>query len=199
MNPIRVLIVDDHTIVAQGLRQLLSTDRRLQVVGHARTLAEAQSFLAKLIPDVILLDLRLPDSQAPETVAAVRQCSGAARIVVLTAFPGSGAVKAQGADAYLDKQTASDVLIDTIFSLFPTYTVPADSPKPMTARELEVARLAAEGMTNREIARQLFVSPNTVKTHLAQVLQKLGFRNRVDLAGNWHTVAQKEVPNSTST
>jgi DNA-binding NarL/FixJ family response regulator len=184
MRLIRVMIVDDHAIVVEALEHLLQTDRRLQVSARARTLAEARLLLTQQNPDVILLDLRLPDSEGYATITAVRDCCGAARIVVLTGSPGVAEEQARrsGADAYLDKQTESARIVDTVLNVAALTPAGAAPVEALSARELEVARLAAEGFTNVEIADTLFVSENTVKTHLTHVLDKLRLRRRVDLA-----------------
>lgn len=180
------MIVDDHAIVAEGLEKVISADRRLKVVGVAGSSAEARTFLERITPDIILLDLRLPDSQGLDTVTAIRERSGNARIVVLTGFPQMDEAELMGVDAYLDKQTASDVLLGTIRALFQLNSTNPGDRYPMTSRELQVAQLAADGLSNSEIAHRLFISTNTVKTHLAQVFAKLGVRDRVDLVRCWH-------------
>ncbi len=181
------MIVDDHAIVVEALERLLQTDARLEVSARARSLAGATALLARLTPDVILLDLRLPDSDGYATITGIRDCCRAARIIVLTGCPGVTAEQAKrsGADAYLDKQTESARIVDTVLSvaaLAPAASVPAEALSP---RELEVARLAAEGLSNAEIAHALHICEDTVHTHLAHVLNKLGLHSRVDLARLW--------------
>jgi DNA-binding NarL/FixJ family response regulator len=191
MTSIRIMIVDDHAIVAEGLEKVIGTDRRLEVMGSARTLAEACKMLEEVSPDVILLDLRLPDSRGVATISAVKQRCGSAKIIVLTGFPDPKAAEQMGVDAYLDKQTASDVLVTTIRELFHMDAIQLHSHQAVTSRELQVAQLAADGLSNSEIARKLSVSPNTIKTHLSQVFIKFGVRDRVDLARRWNTIRQQ--------
>jgi DNA-binding NarL/FixJ family response regulator len=184
---IQVMIVDDHAIVAEGLEKVLNADRRLKVVGVAGTMAEARTLLERITPDIILLDLRLPDSQGLDTVRTIRERSGNARIVVLTGFPQTDEAELMGVDAYLDKQTASDVLLGAIRALFQLKPANEENRQPLTSRELQVAQLAADGLSNSEIAHRLFISTNTVKTHLAQVFSKLNVRDRVDLVRFWQS------------
>jgi len=184
---IQVMIVDDHAIVAEGLEKVLNADRRLKVVGVVGTMADAKTLLERITPDIILLDLRLPDSQGLDTVRAIRERSGSARIVVLTGFPQADEAELMGVDAYLDKQTASDVLLGAIRALFQLKPAHEENRQPLTSRELQVAQLAADGLSNSEIAHRLFISTNTVKTHLAQVFAKLNVRDRVDLVRFWQS------------
>ncbi len=188
------MIVDDHPLVVEALTRLLQTDARLEVTACARTLAGARSLLSHLKPDVIVLDLRLPDSQAYATITTIRSCCGAARIVVLT---GSADVDAEhsrrcGADAYLDKQTESAHIVDTILNVADLLPATRPPSEPLSRRELEVARLAAQGLTNGEIASMLHVTEHTIHTHIAHILAKLGFRNRTELARHWRV--QKSSP-----
>jgi DNA-binding NarL/FixJ family response regulator len=116
----------------------------------------------------------------------MRQCCPSAQIVVLTAYEWGleAEARALGVAAFLRKEVASDTVLHTIAGLFPS--TPADTPPPvLSQREAEVARLAAAGLSNPEISRALYISENTVKTHLAHILQKLQLGSRVDLARRW--------------
>jgi DNA-binding NarL/FixJ family response regulator len=197
MQTVRVMIVDDHAIVVEALAHLLQTDPRLAVCARARTLAEARLLLAHVIPNVIVLDLRLPDSGGCDTITAIRACCPDARIIVLTGSPGVSEAQARrsGADAYLDKQTESARILDTILRVTSLAPAPGTSTGALSPCELEVARLAAEGLTNAEIAHALHVSGNTVHTHMAHVMDKLRLRSRVDLARLWRSSpAQSHTP-----
>jgi DNA-binding NarL/FixJ family response regulator len=187
MKPIRALIVDDHALVAEGLERVLHLDGRVEVVGSARTLQEAKVLLLRVTPDVILLDLRLPDSQGAATIAAVKQCCPASKIVVLTGYDWADEDKARemGVEAFLRKEMASKIIAQTVADLFPAEPAGDLSEQRLTARELEVARLVAEGMTNTEIGRALYISPETVKTHLAHIMHKLKLGGRVDIVRWW--------------
>lgn len=194
MNPVRVVIVDDHPLVAEGLERVLQAANWIQVVGRACSLREAEVLLRRQSPDAILLDLRLPDSEGLETIQAVQRYSPQAKLIVLTAYEWGleSSARRLGVHAFLQKEMASDIVIDTLARLFPSRGEAASAGSPLTAREAEVARLAAEGFSNRQIADALFISGNTVKTHLARALQKLGFSHRVELARRWNP----RVPNA---
>lgn len=187
MMRLRAMIVDDHPVVADGLARVFELDGRIEVIGRAGTLAEAEVLLRRQTPDVVLLDMRLPDSANRDVIRVVRSATSTSRIVVFTAGNGTSVEEARrhGADALLNKHDASDKVVQTILTLCRLTQPAADRKDPLTARELDVARLAAEGLTRTEIAGRLFISQNTVKTHLAHVFRKLGFRNRVDLVRRW--------------
>ncbi len=187
MKPIRALIVDDHALVAEGLERILQLDGRVVVVGSVRTLHEATVFLQRITPDVILLDLRLPDSQGVETVASIKPMCSTARIVVLTGYDWDNEpmVRQLGVEAILKKEMASDLIAQTICDLFRDGSADSRPKERLTPRELDVVQRVAEGMSNPQIARSLHVSLDTVKTHLSHIMQKLGFRRRVDLAMWW--------------
>lgn len=187
MTAIRAIIIDDHPVILDGLSRLFELDGRIDVIGRAGTLAEAKTLLRHLTPDVILLDLHLPDSSGHEVVRVVRAAAPSSRIIVLTATQDVSLDQAlkSGADALVEKHSASDIIVQTVLTLCRLAEPDGQACDPLTARELDVARLAAEGLTRMEIAARLFVSENTVKTHLAHVFRKLGFRNRVDLVRRW--------------
>lgn len=182
MKPIRVMIVDDHAVVIEGIERILKVDGRAEVICRAKSLREAKIALARLNPDVLLLDLRLPDSQGVATVAAISACCPRSRLIVLTSSGRETEAEARkaGADAFLQKETASDEIVATIARFFPE--IESNRPRsPLTPREADVARLAGEGMTNAEIAKSLYISEDTVHTHMAHILNKLGLRRRGDL------------------
>jgi DNA-binding NarL/FixJ family response regulator len=189
MSTIRVLIVDDHAVVADGLERVLQADPRIRVVGSARTLKETLGFLRQMTPEAIVLDLRLPDSRDYSTIASVHAACPEAAVIVLTGVVGIDPAEARkrGASAVLDKHTSATTVLQAVRSLFPLHSEPVRKQDQLTARERDVARLAADGMTNAEIAKALYVSENTVKTHLATILRKLRIRRRVDLVRVWAT------------
>lgn len=176
------MIIDDHAVVIEGIERILQVDGRAEVISRTKSLREAKIALGRLNPDVVLLDLRLPDSQGVATVAAVRACCPHSRLIVLTSSGRENEAEAlkAGADAFLQKETASDAIIATIARFFPE--MESDRLRsPLTLREAEVARLAGEGMTNAEIGKSLYISEETVRTHMAHILNKLGMRRRADL------------------
>jgi DNA-binding NarL/FixJ family response regulator len=187
MRTIRALIVDDHTVVVAGFERVLQADKRIHVVARASTLAESKLLMKRHTPDLVLLDLCLPDSRGAATIRAVRAAGRRAKIVAVTAVSGvtRADALAAGADAFLSKSTASDAILETIRRLFPGSSAAASPADDLSDRERQVARLAAEGLTNAEIGAILFISDNTVKTHLAHVLAKLRLKNRTDLASHW--------------
>lgn len=184
-DPIRILIVDDHVMVAQGLQRLMDMDPRLIVTGCATTLTEARSLAAQLKPQVIVLDRRMPEGNAVPFVQELRDLAGGAKVIVLT---GSGPSYRQealdhGADLFLGKEAASDVIVEATVRL-----VSWEDRVPqgvLTEREQDVARLVSSGRSNKEIAETLGISLNTVKTHLKHIVTKLDVRDRVGVALAW--------------
>ena len=183
---IRVAIVDDHKVVVTGLKSILEFDGRIRVVGTAHDLASGRKLLEDHRPDVLILDVRMPDSRGLMEIPDLRKLSPSSRVLVLTGYGDIALPQAlsYGADALLTKELASDVIVDTICNWFPSTS--SGSPlENLSEREKEVGRNAAAGLTNKEIAEKLFISVNTVKTHLARVLEKLDVRDRTELARIW--------------
>ncbi|GAA1399993.1 response regulator transcription factor [Pseudonocardia kongjuensis] len=187
---IRVLVVDDHPVVRDGVITQLTRHPDIRVVGHAGDGAEAVRSTARLRPDVVLLDLRLPDGLAVDVVPRLRAIAPAARILLFTAFPEHAAVGpslAAGACGLVVKDASGTTLRDALREVARTgsyRTAPPAAAAPVTAREYDVLRLVASGHTNAEIATELTLSPNTVKTYLQNVMQKLGARNRAQVITN---------------
>ena len=202
-RPIRVLVVDDQAIVRKGIRALLAEVETIAVVGEAANGAEAVAQAQALDPDVTLMDLVMP---VMDGLAAIRQITArqpGARILVLTSFAGDDkvfpAIKA-GALGYLLKDSEPAELIHALEqvsrgepSLHPSIAAkvlqelrrPAQQTRPpnaLTAREVEVLRLVAKGLSNREIAAQLTTTEATIKTHVSSILSKLHLANRVQAA-----------------
>jgi DNA-binding NarL/FixJ family response regulator len=187
MRRITALLVDDHEIVLEGIERILTLDGRVEVVGRARSLSEAQVFLEDITPDVVVLDLRLPDIDGFGGITKVKSLCPNAKVVAMTGYgrtAKAGALR-NGADAFLTKELASDTIMQTIVELFPVVGGRKEESSALSQREIDVARLVAAGMSNNEVARALCVSKNTVKTHLANVLRKLKCRDRVSLALYW--------------
>jgi NarL family two-component system response regulator LiaR len=200
---IRVLIVDDHTVVRDGLQALITAEPGMQVVGSAADGVEAVSMARELKPDVILLDLVMPRMDGVQTILEIKKDNPEARILVLTSFAENhqvfSAIKS-GAMGYLMKDTSSEELIQAIRD---TYNYqPAMQPKiarqlmqdiqsqgskpgsemALTEREIEILQLVALGKTNQEIADDLVLSERTVRTHITNILAKLGLSNRTQAA-----------------
>ncbi|WNV88850.1 response regulator transcription factor [Umezawaea sp. Da 62-37] len=191
---IRLVIVDDHPVVRDGLRGMFSGDDDFEVVGEAADGAEAVTLVEALRPDVVLMDLRMPRVDGVGAITLLRAKRNPARILVLTTFDTESdvlpAVKA-GATGYLLKDTPRDELFRAVRSaargeavLSPSVAttllgqVRSPAADPLSTRELEVLGLVARGSTNREAAAKLFISEATVKTHLLHVYTKLGVKDR---------------------
>jgi two-component system nitrate/nitrite response regulator NarL len=194
----RVMVVDDHPVVRDGVALLLRTEPALVVVGSAETGRAAVERAPELRPDLVLLDLRLPDMLAPEVVTALRAVVPAARVVVFTAHGDHHGVQAAldaGAHGALLKDVAATDLVAALRRVLrgervtDPRTVPGGTSRDalarsgLTRREYEVLRLAAQGRTNPEIAESTGLARNTVKTYLQSALHKLGARNRVEAIG----------------
>ncbi|PRY40342.1 response regulator [Umezawaea tangerina] len=191
---IRLVIVDDHPVVRDGLRGMFSGDGDFEVVGEAADGAEAVTLVEAVRPDVVLMDLRMPRVDGVGAITSLREKGNPARILVLTTFDTESdvlpAVKA-GATGYLLKDTPRDELFRAVRSaargeavLSPSVAttllgqVRSPAADPLSSRELEVLGLVARGSTNREAAAKLFISEATVKTHLLHVYAKLGVKDR---------------------
>ncbi len=198
----RVLIVDDQTLVRQGIRSLLELAEGIEVVGEASDGVEALAAIEDLRPEVVLLDLRMPRLDGIGVLEALRERQGAPPCLILTTFDDDAAVLEglrAGAKGYLLKDVSLRQLTDAIEALAegrtmitPTLTERAlrglqglqgqpdalVAPEPLTERETEILRLMAGGYSNKEIARALDVAEGTVKNHVSSVLGKLGVRDR---------------------
>ena len=200
-TPIRVLIVDDHKIVREGIELLLSEIRDIEMVGEAKNGAEGLVRARELQPDVILMDLVMPEMDGVEATRQITAEHPDVRVLILTSFLTDDkvfpAIKA-GALGYLLKDTSSAELLEAIRqvyrgepSLHPEIARmmmaelgrPSSddrlTPEPLTERELEVLDLVAQGMSNKEIAEELRISPETARTHVNRILGKLHVANRV--------------------
>jgi DNA-binding NarL/FixJ family response regulator len=192
--PIRVLIVDDHPVVRDGLRGILTSDPEFDVVGEAADGAEALAGARAAQPDVILMDLRMPGVGGVAAIRSLAEADIPARVLVLTTYDSDSDVVPAleaGATGYLLKDSPRDVLVRAIRSAARGEAVLAPSvasrlvsqlraPEQATLsdRELEVLRLVAQGETNRGVAARLFVSEATVKTHLLHIYTKLDVNDR---------------------
>lgn len=197
--PARVMVVDDHPVVRDGVALLLRGEPSLQVVGSAESGRTALDRAGELRPDLVLLDLRLPDMLAPEVVVGLRGVWPAARVVVFTAHGDHHGIRAAldaGAHGCLVKDAAATDLVAALRAVLRGERVVDARMLPdgeatksalersgLTRREYEVLRLAAQGRTNPEIAEVTGLTRNTVKTYLQSALHKLGARNRVEAIG----------------
>lgn len=194
---IRVLVVDDHPVVTDGVRLLLRADQTITIVGDARTGRDAVEAATVLRPDVVLLDLRLPDMLATEVIRRLRGRAPDARVVLFTAHGDHAALRAAieaGVSGCLLKDASTTDLAAAIHRVACGLTVmdPRLAPATparlrealyragLTRREYDVLRLVAAGQTNPEIGDELGLARNTVKTYLQSAMGKLGARNRVE-------------------
>jgi DNA-binding NarL/FixJ family response regulator len=197
MTAIRLLIVDDHPIVRDGLRSLFTGDAEFEVVGEAGDGAEAVRIAQRVDVDVILMDLRMPAMGGVDAIARLRELRHPARVLILTTYDTDRDVMAAidaGATGYLLKDAPRDELIRAVRAAHAGQSVLAPSvastliglvgavgtsgPDALSPRELEVLRLVAEGATNQVAARRLLISETTIKTHLLHIYAKLGVRDR---------------------
>jgi DNA-binding NarL/FixJ family response regulator len=207
-EPIRTLIVDDHALFRRGLEIVLVTEPDIEVVGQAGDGAEAVQRAGESLPDVVLMDVRMPRSSGIEACRAIKDVAPSARIIILTMSDEEedlfDAIKA-GASGYLLKDIPLDQVAEAVRSVHggqslispsmagklltefasltkrETEEPPRDVPAPkLTDREMQVLRLVARGMNNRDIAKELFISDNTVKNHVRNILEKLQIHSRME-------------------
>jgi DNA-binding NarL/FixJ family response regulator len=191
---IRILLVDDHPVVRHGLRGMLDAEADLSVVGEASSGDEGVTRAAELTPDIVLMDLRMPGGDGVEATGRILAGSPGTRVMVLTTYESDRdilrAIEA-GACGYLLKDASPAQLAEAVRAAARGETVLAPSvastlvrqmrspaPPALSAREAEVLRLVARGLTNADIARQLYIAEATVKTHLLRIFNKLDVADR---------------------
>jgi DNA-binding NarL/FixJ family response regulator len=207
-EPIRTMIVDDHALFRRGLEMVLDEEPDIELVGQASDGAEAVEKAAESLPDVVLMDIRMPRSSGIEACRAMKEAAPSAKIVILTISDEEEdlfeAIRA-GASGYLLKDIPLDEVADTVRAVhggqslinpsmagkllteFATLARRDDEeraqevPAPrLTEREMQVLKLIARGMNNRDIAKELFISENTVKNHVRNILEKLQIHSRME-------------------
>jgi NarL family two-component system response regulator LiaR len=204
METISVLLIDDHQVVRQGLRDFLELDDHIEVVGEASSGEEGVKVASELLPDVVLMDLVMPGGiDGVEATRRLKATSPSSRIIVLTSFSDDNkifpAIKA-GAISYLLKDVSPEELAQAIYAakrneavlhpdvatrLMQEFSTPRTAETPvdqLTERELDVLRLIAQGKSNKEIADALVISEKTVKTHVSNLLSKLHLADRTQAA-----------------
>ncbi len=204
-NPIRLIVVDDHEIVRQGLVALLDRRPGFQVVGEAGTVAEAVAEARRLEPDVVVMDVRLPDGSGVEACREIRAEQPETRVIMLTSYPDEEAVLSAivaGASGYLLKQIRARDLVSALEAvgrgeslLDPAVTERVlervrriasgqyhDELAVLTPQEQKILMLVAEGKTNKEIASEVFLSDKTVKNYVSSILSKLNLERRAQAA-----------------
>jgi DNA-binding NarL/FixJ family response regulator len=199
---IRILIVDDHPVVREGLIAILGDEPDFAVCGQAGTATEAIAEAARLRPDVIVLDVRLPGATGVEVCAELGERLPGTRVVMLTSFPNDGVMMnafAAGARGFVLKESDPAVIRQAVRTVSDgaTFADPkvaaklvalaargrrAKGPFDLTMQEMRVLELLPRGLTNHEIGDRLGIGENTVKTHLRNLMRKLGARDRVQAA-----------------
>jgi len=190
---IRVLSIDDHPLLSEGIATMINSQPDMRLVASASTGHEGILKHREVNPDITLMDLRLPDLSGIDAVLAIRQESPHARIIMLTMFAGDADIQRAlqaGAQGYLLKSTPPDQMVDTIRQVHAgrkrvapevaSHLAEHMGDEPLSNREIEVLRHVSEGNRNREIAKRLFISEDTVKAHLKHILEKLGASDRTE-------------------
>ncbi|HLN64577.1 MAG TPA: response regulator transcription factor [Symbiobacteriaceae bacterium] len=203
---IRVLICDDHMMVRQGVRMVLQAERDIELVGEAGRAEEAVALAAQLQPDVVIMDLSLPDMSGIEATQQIKAATPNTHVIALTMHeeePYVLEVLKAGADGYIVKRSAAADLVNAVRAVMqgqaildpvvtravvagymtrPAPQAPGEAPDlPLTPREREILILVAEGYTNAEIAKKLYISEKTVQTHRSNILDKLNIHDRTEL------------------
>jgi len=210
MNPIRIAIADDHALFREGLKRLLASEESFLVIGEASSNREAVDIVARTRPDILILDLKMPSGDALGTLRDIAARSPATKVLILTAFSETEDVLSTAqarARGYVLKGVSTPTLIEALkkvnageiwvdpelpsrddferitrsqsFDLGPPAN---DSIQALTKRELEILHLVAEGLSNEEIGKKIFISRKTVKTHIRNIFDKLQVHNRFKAA-----------------
>jgi DNA-binding NarL/FixJ family response regulator len=204
VKKIRILIADDHPIFRDGLRKLLSLEEDFQVIAEAEDGKQAVEMVMRLQPDILLLDLKMPNLSGIGALEALGDRAKATKVIVLTASEDEAAVvqaMRMGTAGIVLKQTATDLLIKSIRKVYDgeiwldsrmttavmrEFSQPAPVREPaknvLSTREREVVGLVCQGFRNKEIAEKMFISEQTVKNHLHNIFDKLGVSDRLELA-----------------
>ena len=195
-GPIRILLADDHTMFRQGLKEMLSTDGGIEVVGEAENGREAIEVCRRVRPDIVILDVEMPVMGASEAMGEILKVVPRPKVLIVTMFDTSRLVRellAQGASAYLVKSASMEELLSAVHTAVqmpngenvvlavPREVLERAEREPEhepSARELEVLLLAARGLSNRQISVALQISESTVKRHLANLYPKIGVSSR---------------------
>ena len=201
MSEIRVIIVDDHPVVCTGIRNILEPTMGIKVVGEARSGAEALQLIDEVKPDVVLLDMKLPDMSGVDVIQRIYKTKSATRVLGLSSYNDREFISQllnHGASGYLLKEEVPDLIVDAVRGvaqgeqgwvsrkvaamLSEILSNEKESGMELTARELDVLRLVVEGNTNDQIGIALGISVKTVENHLHTIFQKMDVVSRVEAA-----------------
>jgi NarL family two-component system response regulator LiaR len=217
MDKIKILLAEDHVIVREGTRDLIQREPDMEVVGEASDGEEAIDLTKKLHPDVVIMDIAMPRLNGIEATKQIKTLYPSISILILTAYDNDQyifAILEAGAAGYLLKNVRGRDLVDAIHAvhagesvLYPTVarrvishlispvssTTEVQTTEPLSEREMEVLKLAAKGMSNKDIAEELFLSSRTVQAHLGNIFNKLGVGSRTEailcgLRRGWFTL-----------
>lgn len=204
MDKIRVLLAEDHVIVREGTRELVQREPDMEVVGEASNGEEAIELANRLHPDVIVMDVNMPKLNGIEATKKIKTLYPATAVLILTAYDSDQYIFAlleAGAAGYLLKTVRGSELIGAIRAVYAGESVlhpavarrvitrlvspaaapaPTETVEPLSEREIEVLKLAAKGMNNKDIAQQLFLSPRTIQAHLSNIFKKLNVGSRIE-------------------
>jgi DNA-binding NarL/FixJ family response regulator len=203
-KPVRVMVVDDHELVRAGISGLLADEAGIQVVGEASNGREAVDLCARLRPELVLMDVRMPEMDGLAATRAIKEVQPETAVIIVTMHESADylyeALKA-GAAGYVLKDARREELVSAVRTVQRGETIlnadlasqllrrmagevkqPAQAPTSLTPREVEVVRLLAQGKTNRQIADELVVSPSTVKAHVEHIIAKLNVSDRTQAA-----------------
>lgn len=191
MNPIKLLVVDDHYMIVEGIVSLLKHETEIEIIGHAHNAESCMSFLQRLQPDIIFLDINLPDKSGLDICSDIKSIYPAIKIIALSTYNQHSYIQTMlknGANAYLLKNATKEEMICAIKSVMSnkqylssevaeTMKVNNNQQLLLTRREKEILKLIAEGLTSAQIGNQLFISTTTVDTHRKHLLEKLKASN----------------------
>ena len=193
--PIKIFIVDDHYMVIEGIHALLQDEKTIEFMGHATNAASCLAFLQQHQPDILLLDINLPDKSGIELCSEIRETFPSVFIIGLSTYNQKSFIEKMmdnGASGYVLKNATREELVEGITTVYAGKTFLSfeagqtlrkitDTAVILTRRETEILELIAQGMTNNEIASKLFVSSTTVDTHRKNLLSKFGVKNTASL------------------
>lgn len=201
MTMVRVVVADDHPIVRSGIRELLERTVDIEVIGEASTGKEALKLVREMVPDILLLDMQLPDMQGIEVARELHQSGSTVKILVLSAHDDPYYIQElleNGAQGYLVKEEAPEVLIDAVRGIaqgqqgWISRSIAAHmvswvrdgegASNRFTPREMSVLRLITEGKTNQQIAAAMGISEKTIEKHVSSIFQKIGVASRTEVA-----------------